>query len=94
MKDYEEAGGKINQDSSGGLNTRPGNSSYHPLGRAIDVNQTGRDRITSGLPGGIQAEEALAKKWGLRAGSQFTNPDRGHYEVNKRDVARQALADH
>lgn len=93
LKDYEEAGGKIDQNTSGGLSGRPGNASYHPLGRAIDVNQLSRDRIKSGLPGGIEAEEALAKKWGLRAGSQFSNPDRGHYEVHKRDLARQALVD-
>ena len=93
LNDYEAAGGRIQPGTSGGLSTRPGNASYHPLGRAIDVNQTGRNVIRGGLPGGIRQEEALAKKWGLRAGSQFRNPDRGHYEVNSRAAARQALVD-
>ena len=93
LNDYEAAGGKISQGSTGGLNTRPGNKSYHPLGRAIDVNQHSRNVIGSGLPGGIKAEEELAHKWGLRAGSEFSNPDRGHYEVHNRARARQAPID-
>ncbi len=88
IKDYEAAGGKIGD--GGGLSGRPGNASYHPLGRAIDVNQSSRNIISSGLPGGIKQEEELAKKWGLRAGSQFRNPDRGHYEVNSAEAARVA----
>jgi hypothetical protein len=40
ISDYEKAGGVIGANS-GGLAGRPGNASYHPLGRAIDVNQTG-----------------------------------------------------
>ena len=93
IKDYEGAGGKILPGSSGGLAGRPGNASYHPLGRAIDINQTGRNRILGGLPGGIAQEEALAHKWGLRAGSEFGSPDRGHYEINSAARAHQALID-
>jgi hypothetical protein len=90
LSDYEAAGGVVRPGSGGGLAGR-GNPSYHPLGRAIDVNQVARNRILGGLPGGSAQEEALAHKWGLRAGSEFRNPDRGHFEVNSRGRARQAL---
>jgi hypothetical protein len=90
LNDFEAAGGQVDPRTSGGLNTR-GNPSYHPIGRAIDVNQLSRDRILSGLPGGIAQEQELAHKWGLRAGSEFGRPDRGHYEVNSRERALAAL---
>src|SRR6266700_206755 len=38
---YEAAGGVLGP-STGTLGTRPGNRSYHPLARAMDINQIGR----------------------------------------------------
>jgi hypothetical protein len=97
LKDYEAAGGKIDPGHTSGYVNRniagTNTKSYHGMdgGRAIDINMSGRNVISSGLPGGIAQEEALAKKWGLRPGSSFRNPDRGHFEVHDLEAARQAL---
>jgi hypothetical protein len=97
LKDYEAAGGKIDPGHTSGYVNRniagTNTKSYHGMdgGRAIDINMSGRNVISSGLPGGIAQEEALAKKWGLRPGSSFRNPDRGHFEVHDQEAARQAL---
>jgi hypothetical protein len=90
INDYEKAGGVIGPNS-GGLSERPGNASYHPLGRAIDINQIGRDRRLGGVSLPIEMENALAEKWGLRPGSKFSNPDAGHFEVNSALNAFNAL---
>jgi hypothetical protein len=71
INDYEKAGGVLGPDT-GGLGSRPGNASYHPLGRAIDVNQTGygvRSKAGTTLP--TETEDALAEKWGLRSGNTW-----------------------
>jgi hypothetical protein len=97
LKDYEAAGGKIDPGHTFGYANRniagTNTKSYHGVdgGRAIDINMSGRNVISSGLPGGIAQEEELARKWGLRPGSSFRNPDRGHFEVHDAEAARQAL---
>jgi Phage-related minor tail protein len=91
LNDYENAGGRAGPES-GGLNTRPGNASYHPLGRAIDLNQTGRNQRGGGTTLGVATENALAEKWGLRSGANFRRPDAGHFEVNSAARARRAIA--
>jgi hypothetical protein len=85
LDDWVASGGNVK--SLGGFNYRniagTNTLSEHAKegGRAIDINQIGRNVVTGGLPGGIAAEEALARKWGLRPGSSFRNPDRGHFEI-------------
>jgi len=91
INDYEKMGGLIG-GAHGGVGGR-GNPSYHPLGRAIDVNQVGYGiRSTTGkvLPQGT--EEALAEKWGLYPGSKFKHrSDIGHFEVRNRALAHEVI---
>jgi len=63
INDYEKAGAVIGPNS-GGLGARPGNASYHPIGRAIDVNQIGRNIRSGGKTLPVDVENALAAKWG------------------------------
>ena len=91
IKDYEAAGGVIS-NASGGLSSRPGNASYHPLGKAIDVNQIGygvRSKTGATLP--TEIEDHLAEKWGLFSGNKFRRPDTGHFEVRNGAKATGAL---
>jgi hypothetical protein len=90
IDDYEAAGGVIGPNH-GGLGERKGNASYHPIGRAIDVNQIGRNVRAGGVTLPQDVEDALAKKWGLRSGASFSSPDGGHFEVNDATRARGAL---
>lgn len=90
LDDYEKAGGHIGS-ASGGLNERPGNASYHPVGRAIDVNQIGRGVRSKDQNLPLSAEDALAAKWGLRSGNSFRSNDNGHFEVHSAAAARAAL---
>lgn len=90
LDDYEKAGGKIGS-ASGGLNERPGNASYHPVGRAIDVNQIGRGVRSKDQNLDPATEDALAAKWGLRSGNSFRNNDQGHFEVHRAADAAAAL---
>jgi hypothetical protein len=65
LSDYEKAGGVVGPDT-GGAGGRPGNPSYHPDARAIDVNQTGygiRSQRGKTLPQAV--EDALAFKWAI-----------------------------
>lgn len=50
----------------------------HPAGRAIDVNQTGRNRVTRSLPPRVTD---IAARHGLCHGAIWNSPDRGHFEV-------------
>jgi DNA-directed RNA polymerase subunit F len=92
INDYENAGGKIGPES-GGVAGRPGNPSYHPLGRAIDVNQVGYGiRSKTGVTLPQETEEALAAKWGLYPGSRFkSRSDIGHFEVRNAEIARRTI---
>ena len=90
IDDYEKAGGVIGPNS-GGNNERPGNASYHPVGRAIDVNQVGRGVRAGGRTLPLDVEDALAAKWGLRSGNSFRSNDNGHFEVHRAEMARAAV---
>jgi TP901 family phage tail tape measure protein len=90
INDYEKAGGVIGPHS-GGNNERPHNASYHPIGRAIDINQTGRGIRGGGRNLPLDVEDALAAKWGLRSGNSFRSNDNGHFEVHSRADAQAAL---
>jgi hypothetical protein len=89
LADYEKAGG-VAGPASGGLSERPTNASYHPIGKAIDVNQIGRGiRARTGVTLPQALEDEIAARWGLYPGSRFG--DAGHFEVRNRDAARKAL---
>lgn len=90
LNDYEAEGGRIGPNS-GGLSGRPGNASYHPLGRAIDVNQIGRNIRKGGVSLSVEQENEIARRHGLRPGSTFRSPDAGHFEVNSAEAARAAI---
>lgn len=90
IDDYEKAGGVIGPNS-GGNNERPNNRSYHPIGRAIDVNQVGRGVRAGGQTLPLGVEDSLAEKWGLRSGNSFSSNDNGHFEVHQAEAARAAI---
>jgi hypothetical protein len=50
----------------------------HPRGLAIDINQTGRNRVTRAFPPGVTA---MAARHGLTHGAIWGNPDQGHFEL-------------
>lgn len=52
--------------------------SKHASGRAIDINQTGRNRVTRRLPHGATA---IASACGLLHGAVWRHADAGHFEV-------------
>lgn len=59
---------------------RPGSCSFgsrHPCGGAIDINQTGRNRVTQRFPAGINA---MARRHGLLHGAEWRHADGGHFE--------------
>lgn len=67
-------------DFMGGYASR-GNASAHPTGNALDINQTGRNRVTRHLPG--NATE-MAQDCGLVHGAIWSNPDAGHFEMPRK----------
>lgn len=74
----EAAGYRI--DFMGGYASR-GNSSAHPTGNALDINQTGRNVVTRRLPGNATQ---LAQECGLVHGATWSNPDQGHFEMARK----------
>jgi hypothetical protein len=50
----------------------------HPRGLAIDINQTGRNRVTRRFPTGVTA---LAEQNGLLHGAVWQHADAGHFEL-------------
>jgi hypothetical protein len=87
VNDYENEGGVIGKNS-GGLAGRPGNASYHPQGRAIDVNQVGYGIRGGGKLLSEEKENELADRAGLFPGARFgSRSDRGHFEVRNRALA-------
>ncbi|MCC6780940.1 MAG: glucosaminidase domain-containing protein [Hyphomicrobiales bacterium] len=91
LRDYEAAGGVVGPDSGGAAGR--GNLSYHPTGRAIDLNQIGygiRSKLGKTLPQDV--EESIAQRWGLYPGSKFMRrSDAGHFEVRNAELARERL---
>jgi hypothetical protein len=64
----------------------------HPHGRAIDINQLARNRVTSRFPSNVTA---LAERFGLCHGAIWDRPDTGHFEIAaaSRSTQCRALAD-
>lgn len=50
----------------------------HPAGRAIDINQTARNRVTRRFPSDVTT---IAARHGLCHGAIWGNADRGHFEI-------------
>ncbi len=78
IEKLEAAGYKI--DFMGGYAER-GNSSAHPTGNALDINQTGRNVVTRRFPAGVAQ---MASACGLVHGAMWDRPDQGHFEMPKR----------
>lgn len=52
--------------------------SKHASGKALDINQVGRNRLTRRLPA---SASAIASRCGLIHGAAWRNADAGHFEV-------------
>lgn len=79
IEKLEATGYKI--DFMGGYAER-GNSSAHPTGNALDINQTGRNAITRRLPAGVSQ---MASACGLvHGGGWLSHPDQGHFEMPRK----------
>jgi hypothetical protein len=61
----------------------------HPRGLAIDINQTGRNRVTRRFPAGVTA---MAERHGLLHGAVWNNADAGHFELMSASPTRYAYA--
>jgi hypothetical protein len=61
--------------------------SKHPAGKALDINQTARNRVTRKFPQGINR---MARACGLFHGAEWRRADAGHFEVPTR-TARSRL---
>lgn len=59
--------------------------SLHPMGLALDINQTGRGRVTRMLP---HNTTSLASSCGLFHGAVWRNQDQGHFQVGGYDPSR------
>jgi hypothetical protein len=63
--------------------------SLHPIGMAIDICQTGHNRVNCGY--NPRRFTALAHQFGLMSGCEFRSPDCGHFQVagvHRHHVAR------
>ncbi len=67
-------------DDMGGYASR-GNSSAHPTGNALDINQVSRNVVTRRLPPNATQ---LARDCGLVHGAVWNNPDQGHFEMPRK----------
>lgn len=67
-------------DEMGGYASR-GNSSAHPTGNALDINQISRNHVSRPLP--VNATE-MARDCGLVHGAVWDNPDQGHFEMPRK----------
>ena len=52
--------------------------SKHAAGKALDINQTGRNRVTRRLPA---SASAIASRCGLYHGAGWAHADAGHFEI-------------
>jgi hypothetical protein len=86
VADLEAAGVEIKADQSGGYADRniagTRTPSQHKFGRAIDINW---DENARGTRGKIDPNvaRAIARKWGLKWGGDFKNPDPMHFEIDR-----------
>lgn len=65
--------------------------SQHAFGRAIDVDQRGRNAVSPAFRqwanNNRQLLAQLTQKWGLTSGGDWRNPDFGHWEYRRRHFA-------
>jgi hypothetical protein len=70
----------------GGFGIR-GNPSEHPLGLAIDWEQTSRNVVTADVRQWIDGHREvllkLERRWGLSGGENWHNPDTGHFSIER-----------
>jgi hypothetical protein len=78
----------------GGFGTR-GNPSEHPIGFAVDWAQHSRDVVDVDVRKWIDSNrdtlKKLERRWGLSGGENWSNPDTGHFSV-ERILGEQHLA--
>lgn len=67
-------------DFMGGYAGR-GNSSAHPTGNALDINQIARNVVKRRLP---ENTTEMAADCGLVHGATWDNPDQGHFEMPRK----------
>lgn len=53
--------------------------SNHARGKAIDINQISRNRVTRPLPANVTE---IAARHGLKHGAVWNSPDQGHFEIS------------
>ena len=90
VNDLEALGLKIDPRSSGGFANRniDGTSkpSNHAFGAAIDINWNANARGRRGQIRDVIPEEKIrevAKKWGMKWGGDWKNPDDMHFEIDR-----------
>ena len=97
LEGLEQAGAPIT--SLGGYNARTiagtNKWSEHAFGRAIDVDQSGRDKVTKEFRAWALANadtlRQLEEQYGIKSGGDFSRPDFGHFELKDfRKVLRAA----
>jgi len=94
LTDLHEAGAPLN--SIGSYNDRniygTERKSQHAYGNAVDLNQTGRDKVSPEFRNWVQRHPEFMRetqnKWGIVSGADFKRPgpDLGHYEWSGRPV--------
>ena len=76
--DYVEAAG-VRITAMRGYGVGTVRSSLHPSGRALDINQTGRDITSPAVPRSIS--NAAADKCGVISGARWGYADNGHWNL-------------
>jgi hypothetical protein len=71
----------------GGFGVRPNNPSEHPIGFAVDWAQHSRNVVDPDVRKWIDHNRATLKKlelrWGLSGGENWSNPDTGHFSIER-----------
>lgn len=57
-------------------------ASLHPAGKALDINQTHRNRTSPHVP--VRVANAAADKCGVISGARWRNADNGHWNLRDR----------
>jgi hypothetical protein len=93
LRDLAAAGAPLTD--VGGYNFRniagTGQLSQHAFGHAMDINQTGRNQVSPAFAQWARQNQQtlrnLINKWGLVSGGDWRNPDFGHFEMRRRQLA-------
>lgn len=68
--------------------------SEHASGRAVDINQSGRDKVTEDFRKWVELHQEFLRrtmqKYGIVSGGDFKNPDLGHFELGRSGYAQPA----